>query len=200
MIDLTAIAVVCPPTTSPGPSSSEVMARHILNELEENDVSTSYLRVTEHQVECGVQIDMGSCDKWPAIRKQILDADILVLSTQLGHPCSVARQLMERLDADLSETENQGRPIIYGKVATLAIAGIEDGGHKTIADMMQGMNDIGFTIPAQGATYWSGEAVQTMDPKDLEQVPDAVAATNAGLARNAAHLAWILRNQQYPAE
>jgi multimeric flavodoxin WrbA len=199
MIDLTAIAVVCTPTSTPGSSSSELMARHILNELEENDVSTSYLRVTEHQVKRGVQIDMGSCDKWPAIRKQILDADILVLSTQLGHPCSVAQQVMERLDTDLSETENQGRPIIHGKVATIAIAGIEDGVHKTVADMMQGMNDIGFTIPAQGATYWACEAVQTMDFKDLDQVPDAVASTNAGLARNAAHLAWILRKQQYPA-
>lgn len=65
--------------------------------------------------------------------------------------------------------------------------------------MMQGMNDIGFTIPAQGATYWAGEAVQTMDFKDLEQVPDAVASTNAGLAGNAAHLAWILWKQQYSA-
>lgn len=58
------------------------------------------------------------------------------------------------------------------------------------------MNDIGFTIPAQGATYWAGEAVQTIDFKELEQVPDAVASTNAGLACNAAHLSWILRNQQ----
>ncbi len=73
---------------------------------------------------------------------------------------------MERLDADLSETDDQGRPIMYGKVATVAVVGNEDGAHKTIADMMQGLNDIGFTIPAQGGTYWVGEAMQTVDFKD----------------------------------
>ncbi|TLM80914.1 flavodoxin family protein [Pseudarthrobacter sp. NamE5] len=178
------------------------MARHILDALEENGVSTSCLRVVDYDVKRGVQIDMGNGDQWPSIREQILAADILVLSTPiwLGHPCSVAQQVMERLDADLSETDDQGRPIMYGKVATIAVVGNEDGAHKTIADMMQGLNDIGFTIPAQGATYWVGEAMQTVDFKDLDKVPDPVASTNAGLARNAAHLAWVLRKQQYPAE
>lgn len=202
MIDLTAIALVCTLTPTPKPSSSELIARHILDELEQNGVKTSSLRIVDHDVKRGVQIDMGNGDQWPAIREQILAADILVLSTPIwmGHPCSVAQQVMERLDADLSETDDQGRPIMYGKVAAVAVVGNEDGAHKTIADMMQSLNDIGFTIPAQGATYWVGEAMQTVDYKDLDKVPDPVASTNTGLARNAAHLAWILRKQQYPAE
>jgi hypothetical protein len=64
---------------------------------------------------------------------------------------------------------------------------------------MQGLNDIGFTLPAQGGTYWVGEAMQAVDYKDLDEVPEPVAATNAGLARNAVHLAQLLRASQYPA-
>ena len=202
MTDLTVLALVCTLTPSPGPSSSEVMAQHILDEFTKQGVGTSSIRVVDHDIKRGVLTDMGNGDQWPAIRARILAADILLLSIPiwLGHPSSVAQQVLERLDAELSETDAQGRPIMYGKVATVAVVGNEDGAHKTIADVMQALNDIGFTLPAQGGTYWVGEAMQTVDFKDLDQVPDAIASANAGLARNAAHLARTLRNSQYPAE
>ncbi|MDP9889886.1 flavodoxin family protein [Pseudarthrobacter enclensis] len=202
MPELSAVALICTLTPSPEPSSSELMAQHILDELEGHGVATDSLRVVDHDVKRGVQVDMGNGDEWPKIHAKILAADILVLSTPIwtGHPCSVAQQVMERLDADLSETDDDGRPVMYGKVATVAVVGNEDGAHKTIADMMQGLNDVGFSLPAQGGTYWVGEAKQTVDFKDLDQVPDAVAATNAGLARNAVHLAKFLRSNQYPAK
>ena len=202
MSELSALALVCTLTPSPKPSSSELMAQHILDELEGQGVGTDSLRVVDFDVSRGVQVDMGNGDQWPAIRERILAADILVLSTPIwmGHPCSVAQQVMERLDADLSETDDDGRPIMYGKVATVAVVGNEDGAHKTIADMMQGLNDVGFSLPAQGGTYWVGEAMQSVDFKDLEKVPDPVASTNAGLARNAVHLARLLRSSQYPSK
>ncbi|RJT81064.1 flavodoxin family protein [Arthrobacter cheniae] len=202
MADLTALALICTLTPSPEPSSSELMAQHILDELKGQNVDTSSVRVVDYNVKRGVLTDMGDGDQWPLIREQILAADILVLSTPIwmGHPCSVAQQVLERLDAELSETDDQGRPVMYGKVATVAVVGNEDGAHKTIADMMQGLNDVGFTLPAQGGTYWVGEAMHTIDFKDLAQVPDPVASTNAGLARNAAHLARFLRAHQYPAD
>ncbi|MBE0011101.1 flavodoxin family protein [Arthrobacter sp. AET 35A] len=202
MTDLSALALVCTLTPSPAPSSSELMAQHILDDLTGQGVATSSVRVVDYDVKRGVQTDMGNGDEWPQIRERILAADILILSTPiwLGHPCSVAQQVMERLDAELSETDSQGRPIMYGKVAVVAVVGNEDGAHKTIADMMQGLNDVGFTLPAQGGTYWVGEAMQTIDFKDLDQVPDPVASTNAGLARNAVHLARTLKNVPYPAE
>lgn len=178
------------------------MAHHILDQLKGYGVESSLARVVDHNVKRGVLTDMGDGDEWPALREKILAADILILSTPiwLGHPSSVAQQVMERLDAELSETDNQGRPIMYGKVAAVAVVGNEDGAHKTIADMMQGLNDVGFTLPAQSGTYWVGEAMQTVDFKDLDQVPKPVASTNAGLARNAVHLAQLLRKEQYPAE
>ena len=106
--------------------------------------------------------------------------------------------MLERLDAELSSTDDAGRPIMVGKVAIVAVVGNEDGAHKTVADCFQALNDVGFTIPAQGSTYWNGEAMQTTDYKDLDEVPEPVAKTTAGVARNAVHLAGALRAQQFP--
>lgn len=116
MTDLTAIALICSLTPSPDPSSSELLARHVLDELQSHGVGTDSLRVVDHNVMPGVQTDMGDGDAWPGIRDKILAADILVLATPIwmGHPCSVAQQVMERLDAELSETDDEGRPIMYG--------------------------------------------------------------------------------------
>jgi multimeric flavodoxin WrbA len=201
MADLTALALICSLTPSPAASSSELMARHVLDELAAHGVSGTSLRVVDHNVMPGVQVDMGDGDAWPGIRDRILAADILVLATPIwmGHPSSITQRVMERLDADLAETDNEGRPVMYGKVAIVAVVGNEDGAHKTVADTQQGLNDVGFTLPAQGATYWVGEAMQTVDYKDLKAVPEKVAATTASAARNAAHLARFLRTSQYPA-
>lgn len=200
MTDFSAIAIICSLTPSPEPSSSEVLARQVLAELEKHGVTTTSLRIVDHEIKPGVKIDMGDGDEWPAIRANLLAADIVVLATPIwmGHPCSLAQQVLERLDADLSETDDQGRPIMFGKVATVAVVGNEDGAHKVIADIMQGMNDVGFTFPAQGSTYWVGEAIQTVDYKDLATIPEAVASATAVVSRNAAHLARVLRTGNYP--
>jgi multimeric flavodoxin WrbA len=201
MADLNALALICSLTPSPAPSSSELMAGHVLEELAGHGVGSASLRVVDHNVMPGVQVDMGDGDAWPGIREKILAADILVLATPIwmGHPSSITQRVIERLDADLAETDEAGRPIMYGKVAIVAVVGNEDGAHKTVADTQQALNDVGFTIPAQGATYWVGEAMQTVDYKDLDRVPEKIAATTAGAARNAVHLARSLTQAPYPA-
>ena len=132
---------------------------------------------------------------------RILDADIIVVSTPtwVGHMSSIAQRVLERLNAELAEAGDQGRPSVFGKVAVAAVVGNEDGAHKIVADLFQALGDIGFTIPAQGGTYWNHEAMNPKDYKDLEQTPAPVAATTATLARNAAHLARQLREDPYPA-
>ncbi|WP_309080649.1 NAD(P)H-dependent oxidoreductase [Zhihengliuella sp.] len=202
MPELSALALVCTLTPSPAPSSSELMGRRVLEALERHGVRTSSVRVVDHDVRPGVKTDMGAGDQWPAIRRQVLDADILVIATPiwLGHPSSVAQRVLERLDAELSETDDRGRPIMYDKTAIVAVVGNEDGAHKTIADLTQALSDVGFTVPAQAGTYWVGEAMQSVDYQDLEEVPEAVASTTAGAARNAVHLARLLRGHPYPAD
>lgn len=196
-----AVAFVCSLKPSPAQSSSELIARQLLDELSAHDVTGEVIRVVDHDVRPGVEDDMGDGDEWPDLRRRIVDADIFILSTPtwLGHMSSVAQRVLERLDALLSETDDAGRPILFGKVALAAVVGNEDGAHKIVADVFQALNDTGFTIPAQGCTYWNGEAMQGTDFNGLDETPDPVNSTNATSARNAAHLVRILRDRPYPA-
>jgi hypothetical protein len=107
--------------------------------------------------------------------------------------------VLERLDAELSETDDEGRPLTFGKVAVAVVVGNEDGAHHISGILYQCLNDVGFTIPAQGVTYWNGEAMHATDYKDLGTVPEATASTTRVAAANAVHLARILRDQPYPA-
>ena len=197
---LRALALVCSLKPSPAPSSSELLARQVLDELAKHGVTGDVVRVVDHDVKPGVEIDMGDGDAWPAIREQLVAADILIVATPtwVGHMSSVAQRVLERLDGELSETDDTGRPQVTGKVAVTVVVGNEDGAHKITADLMQGLNDIGFTIPAQGGTYWNDVAMGSRDYLDLDETPESVASTNATLAENAAHLARSLKATPYP--
>jgi multimeric flavodoxin WrbA len=198
---LRALALVCSLKASPAPSSSDLMARQVLEELAKHGVAGEVVRVVDRDVKPGVEVDMGDGDEWPAIREQLMAADILIVSTPtwVGHMSSVAQRVLERLDGELSETDDSGRPLITGKVAVTAVVGNEDGAHKITADLMQGLNDMGFTIPAQGGTYWNDEAMGSRDYQDLDETPEAVASTTATLAENAAALARALKANPYPS-
>jgi multimeric flavodoxin WrbA len=197
---LTAVALVCSLTPSPAESSSELLAAQVLEALTAHGVAGSSIRVVDHDVRPGVQLDMGDGDAWPAIRQRVIDADILLVSTPtwMGQHSSVCQRVLERLDAELSETDEDGRQYTSGKVAIAAVVGNEDGAHHISAILYQGLNDVGFTIPAQGVTYWNGEAMHGTDYKDLDETPDAVASATATVARNAAHLARLLKQHAYP--
>ena len=81
----------------------------------------------------------------PGVEK-ILAADILIFSTPtwMGHTSSVAQRVLERLDAEVSETADEGRPILLGKVAIMGVVGNEDGAHHIVAEAFQALNDVGY--------------------------------------------------------
>ena len=136
-----------------------------------------------------------------ARRRRMLDADILVIATPiwLGQPSAVCKMVLERLDAELGETDDEGRMLTYGKVGALAVVGNEDGAHHTSAEVFQALADVGFTIPPNGVTYWVGEAMQGTDYLDMDPRPEKTAQTTKTLAANAAHLARLLKASDYPA-
>jgi multimeric flavodoxin WrbA len=197
---LRVLALACTLKPSPAKSSSDLLARQLLDLFAERGATGELVRVVDHDVRPGVEADMGEGDAWPGIRRKLAAADILLIATPtwVGHMSSVAQRVLERLDAELSETDDEGRPAMFGKVAVAAVVGNEDGAHKIIADLFQALNDVGFTIPAQGGTYWNGEAMQGRDYQDLDETPKTVASTNATLVRNAVHLAGLLGERQYP--
>ena len=201
MASLRALALCCTLKKSPAPSSAELIAREILAALSDHDVDADLIRVVDHDVRFGVSTDEGDGDAWPALREKLLAADILVLATPiwLGQPSSVTKMVLERLDAELSETDDAGRLCTYGKVAVLGVVGNEDGAHHVTAEVFQALNDVGFTIPAAGATYWVGEAMGKVDYDQAGPKPETTGAATKTLAANAAHLARLLRNAQYPA-
>jgi len=198
---LTAIVLVGTLSPSPKPSSSELLGRQVLAALEEHDVTGEVVRLVDHDIRPGVETDMGEGDAWPAIRAKVLAADVLVLATPIwmGQPSSVTKRALERLDAELSETDDEGRLLTYGKVAVVAVVGNEDGAHHVSAELFQALDDVGFTIPAAAVTYWVGEAMGGTDYQDLPETPEATAGTTATVARHAAHLARLLREHPYPA-
>ncbi|MFD4459735.1 flavodoxin family protein [Nocardia sp. NPDC058480] len=197
---LRAIALVCTLKQSPAASSSALIADQVLAELATHDVEGESVRIADFDVRPGISTDEGDGDQWPQIRRRVLDADIVLLATPtwMGHLSSIAQRVLERLDAELSSTDDAGRPAMFGKVGIAAIVGNEDGAHKIAADTFQALDDIGFTIPAHGCTYWNGEAMGSVDYNDLPATPDAVRETTTTMARNAAHLAGLLRAQNYP--
>ena len=199
-MSLTAIALNCTLKTE-GESSTDRMIGLIAGELARHDVRlTETIRVAIHDVKPGVTSDEGPGDEWPAIRAKVLAADMLIFGTPiwLGQMSSVAKRVLERMDAFFSETDDQGRTPAYGKVAVVGIVGNEDGAHGITASLLQGLNDVGFTIPAAAATYWVGEAMGKVDFKDLPQPPDKIVETARGAAANAAHLARLLSAEGYP--
>ncbi|PVC85669.1 NAD(P)H-dependent oxidoreductase [Streptomyces sp. CS014] len=196
-----ALALVCTLNASPAPSSSQRIAEQVMAQFARHDVPGEVVRVADHDVRPGIEVDMGDGDAWPALREKVLAADILLIATPiwLGHPSSLCQRVLERLNAESSETDDQGRPHAYGKVAAVAVVGNEDGAHKVSADVFQGLNDVGFSLAPGAVTYWVGEAMQGTDYQDLDETPEAVASTTKALAANAVHLARLLSDRPYPA-
>jgi len=198
---LTALLINCTLKPSPASSSTDVLGEQVLAALAEHGVTADRIRAVDHSILPGVEADMGDGDDWPELRTRVLAADILVLATPtwMGQHSSVAQRVLERLDAELGATDEDGRPTLFDKVAVAVVVGNEDGAHHIAAILFQALDDVGFTVPAQGSVYWNGEAMQKTDYKDLPEIPEKVAQATATAAANAAHLARLLKERPYPA-
>lgn len=183
-------------------SSTSNLLQLIAEEFKKHDVETETIRLADHNIRPGVTSDEGKGDEWPEIREKLLKADILLVGTPiwLGQPASVCKRALERMDAFLEETDQQGRMVSYGKVAAVAVVGNEDGAHHVSAELFQALNDLGFTIAANAVAYWVGEAMGSTNFVDLEKTPDAVQTMISTLVRTTAHLARLLKQSQYPGE
>ena len=173
----------------------------MLEALRQHGVEGHLVRVVDHGVRFGVSTDEGDEDGWPGIRAQMLEADILVIATPIwmGQPSSVCKMVLERLDAELSETDEEGRLLTYGKAAMVAVVGNEDGAHHVIAECLQALNDTGFSIAPNAGTYWVGQAMQTTDYQDLDQSPEETTSATRSAVANTVHLVRLLQGAGYPA-
>jgi multimeric flavodoxin WrbA len=202
MAELRALLLNCTLKPSPEESSSDLLATEIVSALAEHDVESELVRVVDHGVRFGVTTDEGDGDGWPGIRERLMAADILVLVTPIwmGQPSSVAKMVLERLDAELGEVDDEGRMSTFGKAAGLGVVGNEDGAHHVSAEVYQALNDTGFSIAPNAVTYWVGEAMGATDYKDKQPRPEKTQQTTYAMAANTAHLARLLKDSAYPPQ
>jgi multimeric flavodoxin WrbA len=181
-------------------SSSDVLMSQMFDALGANGAIGDFVRAADFDIKPGVTPDEGKGDAWPGLLKRVLAADILVIGTPiwLGQPSSVAKRVLERMDAFLDEKDKRGRMPSYGKVALTVTVGNEDGAHHVAAEVNQALSEVGFTRPAGGVTYWVGEAMSSKEYKEFKKPPKAVAEWTPMLASNAAHLARLLKKNRYP--
>lgn len=152
-----ALVINCTLKKSPTPSNTDALARVVGDRLAHEGVEVEYVRAVDLTIEPGVVSEaVAPGDDWPDLHTRVLDAEILVVAspTWLGRPSSVAQRVLERMDGMLSETDDQGRPVAYNKVAGVVVTGNEDGAHHVISEINGALGDIGYTIPGQAWTYW----------------------------------------------
>lgn len=182
-------------------SSTDRMIDLLAEGFARHDIELETIRLADHQVLPGVTSDEGEGDAWPEIRKKIMAADILIAGTPvwMGQPSSVIKRALERMDAFISEKDEEGRMPTYGKVAAVAVVGNEDGAHHISAELFQALNDVGFSIAPNAVSYWVGEAMGSTDFQDLDEVPDAVSSAAKMVVECTVHLARLLAASPYPS-
>ncbi len=197
-----AIAINCTLKSSDDPpSSTRRMIDVLADAFRQYGVEVSeVMRLADYNIKPGVTSDEGAGDDWPILREKILAHDILIFGGPIwvGQISSISKRVIERMDAFLSETDDHGRMPSYGKVAVAAIVGNEDGAHYNSAELYQGLNDLGWTIPANAVCYWNGEAMGSTNFKELDKVPEKVLQMAKQVASNAVRLASLLNRSFYP--
>lgn len=183
-----AICLNCTLKASPEESSTAALADVVMKVLRDEGVETDEIRLVDHRIDPGVVSEaVAEGDEWPAIRERILAAEILVVATPtwMGQPSSVSKRALERMDAFLSETYEDGEtPIAYNRVAGVVVVGNEDGAHHSISQVSSVLIDLGYTIPGASWTYWNkgpgpGEEVWlTTDEREWSITTGQTAARN----------------------
>lgn len=197
-----ALILSCTLKTSPEPSNTESLAQVLIGQFKAEGVESEIVRLVDLDIKPGVKSDMGPGDAWPGVREKILAADIVVMATPtwLGQHSSVCQRAIERMDAMLSETKEDGRPILFDKVAGVVVTGNEDGAHHIVACVTQAMMDCGFTIPAQCWTYWHLGPGPGPDYSDEPKGHEWSDRTGRNAARNLASVARALKAVPLPSQ
>src|SRR5436305_14831186 len=124
-MSLTVLALNCTLKSSPAPSSTEKLLGELLAAFREYDADGEIVRVADLNIKPGASSDEGDGDEWPSLRKKVIDCDILVIGSPiwLGQPSSIAKRVLERMDAFLDERDDMQRMPSYGKAGMTAVVG-----------------------------------------------------------------------------
>jgi multimeric flavodoxin WrbA len=194
-----ALILNCTLKKSPAESNTQKLADVVGAELGRHGVDVESVRVADLRVEPGVETDMG--DDWTAVHEKLVSSEILVIAspTWLGSLSSVAKRVLERMDAMLSETDDKERPVAYNRVGGVVVTGDEDGAHHVINEVSGALNEIGYTIPGQAWTYWNMGPGPGPGDSETDHGHDFSEKTAATMAANLVAVATALAKQPIPA-
>lgn len=189
-----AVILSCTLKRSPERSNTEALAEVVVEALRSEGVESELIRLVDKRIPFGVETEMGDGDEWPEIHRKLLESEILIFAapTWIGLPSAVAKLALERMDAMISETDDEERPVAYNRVAGVINTGTEDGAHHVIMEINGALGDIGYTIPPQAFTYWSGGAGPGPGYLETEEGHEWSAATGRAMAQNLVAVARAL--------
>jgi multimeric flavodoxin WrbA len=196
-----ALIVNCTLKPSPEESNTEALAGVVAEALRGEGVEVASVRAVDHSIPPGVESEMGEGDEWPGIRAKVLDSEILVFATPtwLGRPSSIAQRVLKRMDAMITETDDEERPVAYNHVAGVVVTGNEDGAHHVISEVSGALTDIGFTIPGQAWTYWNKGPGPGEDYSETEEGHEWSHSTGRAAAANLLAVGRALESKPIPA-
>ena len=196
--DLSALFINCT-LKYPGEESHTDTLMEMSEEiLRENGVSVERIRASAHRIAHGVYPDMtehgADRDDWPKLWPKVKAADIVVLGTPiwLGEKSSICQQIIEKLYAHSSDTNNKGQYVFYGKVGGTLITGNEDGIKHCAMGILYALQHVGFTIPPQADAGWIGEAGPGPSFGDERDDGSRAGFDNDFTRRNTTFMTWNL--------
>ncbi|WP_087974636.1 flavodoxin family protein [Oceanobacillus rekensis] len=202
MGNLNALILNCSLKKSDEKSNTDALLKDFTNVFDSKHIKSEVIRVADYEVAYGIADDMGDGDEWPKILEKIKQTDILILASPvwLGEKSSISKKVLERLNG-CSQTNDQGQPIFYNKVAGSVVTGNEDGAKNAAGDLIFGLAQLGFAIPPNPIAYWVGDAGPGPSYVEAEGYKNEFTQSNIQMAsHNLVHLANILKERPIPAE
>ncbi|GAA4902487.1 multimeric flavodoxin WrbA [Stackebrandtia albiflava] len=195
-----ALVLNCTLKPSPEPSNTQALADEVIAALRGHGVDVEVVRLADHHIPPGIKTDMGEGDEWPRIHRILSGCRILIFATPtwMGQPSSIAKKALERMDAMMTETRDDGTPVAYSKVAGVVVTGNEDGAHHVISQISGPLVDLGFTIPGQSWTYWNMGPGPGPSYTETDHKHDWSARTGRTMAANLVAAATALEAHPLP--
>ena len=192
--DLSAVFINTSLKRSSETSHTQILMDVAIAIMEAQGVKTTTLRAADLDIPPGVQPDMTEhgwdSDGWPAVQKQVMAADILVIGTPiwLGDKSSICTRVIERLYGWSGKLNAKGQWAYYGRVGGCIVTGNEDGIKHCAMNILYSLQHLGYVIPPQADAGWIGEA----GPGPSYGDGGKVGLDNEFTQRNTTFMAWNL--------
>ncbi|WP_255951808.1 flavodoxin family protein [Streptomyces odontomachi] len=195
-----ALVINCTLKPSPQACATEALTDTVITALQGHGVDVGVVRAVDLSLEPGVGTDRGDGGDWPAVHAGLTAARILVIASPiwLGRPSSVARRVLERMDAMRGESDGEGRPVAFNRVAGVLVTGHESAAHHVVSEISGALGDIGYTIPGQAWAYGHLRPGHGRDRLD-ERGQGWSVSTGRAMASNLVHAARALAERPVPA-